>query len=347
MARHPLTGRELMKLDYPPYTIDRSRFKPFDQRKNVFGRLIHDKNAPFYRRGLYDEIEKIIDDGRPGFSRVEFARVMGAWAVHDFFHYAFSWEPPSNPNSVMARPKLEKYIIEDTEAMTKMVKETARMYGADLVGICKLNNDWMYSHDLEGRKLSLPSNCRYVIVMAVRMELERLEDTPTFTAGTETALAYSKMAFIVACLAEFIRYLGYTAIPSGNDTALSIPLAVDAGLGELGRNGLLITPEYGPSVRICKVFTDMPLIPDKPLKFGVVEFCRSCKLCSMKCEAGAISFDDEASYRTVCPSNNEGVLRWAVDHDKCYMFWLENGVDCSKCIAVCPFARITVKRDES
>ncbi len=71
----------------------------------------------------------------------------------------------------------------------------------------------------------------------------------------------------------------------GNDTALSIPQAVDAGLGELGRNGLLITPDRGPCVRICKVFADMPLAPDRPVRFGVSEFCRSCARCADACQA--------------------------------------------------------------
>jgi len=66
------------------------------------------------------------------------------------------------------------------------------------------------------------------------------------------------MAFVATSLAEFIRLLGHDAIPAGNDMALSIPLAVDAGLGELGRNGLLITKEFGPRLRLCKVFTNLP-----------------------------------------------------------------------------------------
>ena len=63
----------------------------------------------------------------------------------------------------------------------------------------------------------------------------------------------------------------------GNDTALSIPLAIDAGLGELGRNGLLITPEYGACVRLCKVFTDLPLEADRPVEFGLAEICQRCR----------------------------------------------------------------------
>ena len=42
-----------------------------------------------------------------------------------------------------------------------------------------------------------------------------------------------------------------------------------AGLGEYGRLGLLITPEFGPRVRIGKIFTDLPLSHDEPRSFVV------------------------------------------------------------------------------
>lgn len=173
--------------------------------------------------------------------------------------------------------------------------------------------------------------------MAVKMDSDEIITSPKFTACAETAFAYSQMTLCIACLSEFIRSLGYKAVPMGNDMALSIPLAIDAGLGELGRNGLLITPEYGPCVRICKIFTDLPLETDKPKKFGVADFCKKCKKCVDACEAKAIQIDDKPTFKTVCPSNNQGILRWAVNHDECYKFWIKNGGECSNCIAVCPF----------
>jgi len=173
--------------------------------------------------------------------------------------------------------------------------------------------------------------------MTVKMDGSAIKTSPAFTACAAMGLAYSKMAFIVACMAEFIRNLGYTAIPIGNDKALSIPLAIDAGLGQLGRNGLLITPEYGPCVRICKVFTDLPLNVDKAIDFGVTEFCKTCNKCAESCGAEAIQKGKEPSFKIQCPSNNKGILRWAVNHDKCYNFWIKNGGECSNCIASCPF----------
>ena len=122
----------------------------------------------------------------------------------------------------------------------------------------------------------------------------------------------------------------------GNDTALSIPIAVDVGLGELGRNGLLITTEFGPRIRLCKVVTDMPLEPDEPVDFGVQEFCEVCKKCARSCPSKAITEGDRVECRDEL-SNNRGLLKWAVDPKKCYLFWLANGMDCSNCISSCPF----------
>ena len=85
-----------------------------------------------------------------------------------------------------------------------------------------------------------------------------------------------------------IRSLGYEAIPCGNDTTQSIPLAIDAGFGELGRNGLLITPEFGPRQRICKVLTNLPLVADKPIDFGMQSYCETCHACGFACPAKAI-----------------------------------------------------------
>ena len=103
--------------------------------------------------------------------------------------------------------------------------------------------------------------------MAVEMDYENLRRSPANCAATD--LVYSDMAIVSSSLAEFIRELGYKAMPLGNEMALSIPMAVDAGLGELGRNGLLITEKFGPRVRICKVITSLPLVPDKPVDLGV------------------------------------------------------------------------------
>jgi ferredoxin len=327
----------IKKIDSPSYVIDDNVLKRFSQRQTVFGRKLYDETSNFYNKGMYDKTLKIISSGKKGYSYFELARTMGSWAVYDFFLDAFSWERISETNSVMEKPKIKKIFTRDTEKMSEEIKKTAKYYGAYQVGITKVNDNWIYLNDMDNTYIEIPEECKYAIVMTIKMDGSAIKKSPNFYACTETGLAYSKMAFLISCMAEFIRYLGYKAIPMGNDTALSIPLAIDAGLGELGRNGLLITPEYGPCVRICKIFTDLNLKIDKPITFGVTDFCKSCRKCVEACEAEAIQTEEEPSYNIACSSNNRGIFRWAVNHDKCYNFWIENGGDCSNCIAVCPF----------
>ena len=184
--------------------------------------------------------------------------------------------------------------------------------------------------------MEIPLEYKYAIVIAIEMDYEAIKSSPAQPAAATTGFGYSKMAFIAGLLAQFIRGLGYKAIPCGNDTACSIPLAIDAGLGELSRIGLLITPEFGPRVRLCKVFTDLPLVPDKPIEFGVWDLCLKCEKCAKHCPSRSIMFG-EPTREINNISNREGLLRWPVNGEKCLAFWAASGADCSNCIRSCPF----------
>lgn len=185
----------------------------------------------------------------------------------------------------------------------------------------------------------IPRKMKWVVVLAIPMDVELLSRTPTPLGDAATAMGYSHSAFVVSTLAEFIRGLGYEAIPSVNDTAQSIPFAIDAGLGELSRLNKLVTPEFGPAVRLCKIFTDMPMAYDKPIDFGLVEFCKECKKCAEACPSRALSFDDEPSFKTRGPWNNPGHKAWFEDSYKCYQYWQKSGSACGVCIASCPYTK--------
>ena len=324
------------ELDSPPYTIAPQVLSQFDARQTVLSRRLWDKESPFYGKDIHENAINGIATGEPGYSRVDYAQARAAWTVSTHFRGAYSWEELGEPDLVAAQ--MGRHPVDSPALMSQQVKEVAQVYGASLVGICRLNRLWLKSRDRDGRSVEVPPEYEYAVVMAIAMDVAAIKTSPAFSAAAAVGVGYSRMAFCIASLAEFIRHLGYNAIPMGNDTALSIPLAIDAGLGELGRNGLLVTPEYGPCVRLCKVFTDLPVEPDRPVEFGVADACRRCKRCAEACESGAISSEMEPSFEVACSSNNPGVLRWAVNHDKCYAFWLENGNDCATCIAVCPFA---------
>jgi epoxyqueuosine reductase len=317
------------------YVVDPQRIGRFDERNTVFGRLHWDEEASFYEHEYRAGARERISQGEPGYSRVDFARILASWTVHDAFFGAFSWRRLGEADPAMMQ--LGRHTVDDPAAMSARVKETARVFGADLVGIARVDERWVYSHDRSGDAIRIPEDLIHAVVLAIRMDPEAVATSPAYPSAAATGVGYSRMAFTAACVAEFLRNLRYTAVPMGNDTALSIPLAIDAGLGQLGRNGLLVTQEFGPCVRLCKVFTDLPLEPDGPVDFGLGETCRTCTRCAEACEAEAISSRREPSYETVCPSNRPGVLRWAVDADRCYDFWIRNTAACSNCVAACPF----------
>ncbi|NHJ39597.1 MAG: reductive dehalogenase [Asgard group archaeon] len=322
----------------PNYAIN-DDFKPFSESNNIFGRLIWDKDFKFYKKYMYDKVPEILDDSQPGYTQIDHALAIASWTVHDYFKNAFLWEKLGSPVNVMEMANLEKYEINDhnIEKITKTIKAAAKSFGASLVGIAPYDNRWTYTEDRGELPIVMPKEVNSVIAIAIEMDANAISTTPSMAQGFANGLGYSKLAFLVSCLAEFIRKLGYIAIPSGNDTALSIPIAIDAGLGQIGRNGLLTTKEFGARIRLCKVFTNMPLLHDEPIDFGLTDYCKRCKKCAEACEVDAISFDEEPSFKTHSNCNNKGILRWAVNGEKCYQFWIDNGGECSTCITSCPF----------
>jgi reductive dehalogenase len=307
-----------------------------------------------FRRARYDP--KWIERAEPfygpnqgrdevGYTQDHYALMEAAWYVEDSFAKGtqgsnheglYAWES-ADPEIALWR----KVSIADPGSVTKKVKRAARFFGASLAGVCELDRRWVYSHvsdDIarEHKPLEVPEEFRYAIAMAIEMDYGFMQTAPAGGGAAATGLGYSKMAFVAGLLAEFVRRLGYKAIPCGNDTALSVPIAAEAGLGEMGRNGLLITEEFGPRVRLCKVLTDMPLVPDEPRFFGVTEFCEVCMKCADHCPSRAIPFGERTTEAPTI-SNNSGVLKWPVNAEQCFKFWISNRLDCANCIRVCPF----------
>lgn len=330
------------EVDKPTYRIDKTKIKRYNQRKMIFNRAIIDPEFAGYMRGEDEVGLRNIAAEKSGYTRIDYALSEAAWTAHDCWSEAFGSQRLTRTygSSLMGSEWYrEKVNVENPVEMSRIVKKAAKFFGADLVGVAEYNSLWMQENTRRTLELlEMPEGVKRVIVCAVEMDEEALSGSPNVIAGAATGLGYSKMAFIGATLAEFVRNLGYTAVSAGNDVGLSIPEAIDAGLGQLGRNGLLITPEYGSRIRLFKVYTDLPLEPDKPIDFRAPWFCMVCKRCAMACPVYAISFADEPDWKPACSSSNPGALKWYVDGEKCYGFWLENGMDCSNCITTCPYS---------
>ncbi|AHF10423.1 reductive dehalogenase [Dehalobacter restrictus] len=336
-----------------------SEYKRYDQRGNVFFRGYGGETdiLPILNEYLNKKMGVIPTTGGEGFGQLEFALRGAAWSVEDDINdyhapgFAglgmYKWDGPVSPN---------KYQFSSPDEASKILKKASLFLGADKVGIAPYDERWIYSYSIvtpsdsgsKNHKESAFTNLNYqetkfpftptnVLVFALEMDFDAIDAAPGILEHAAVGNEYSEMGNIAHKVASFIRLCGYNAIPCGNDTGLSVPMAIHAGLGELSRIGILVTPEYGPRVRLCKVITDLPMTPDKPITFGVKEFCTSCMKCADHCPKQAISKQKEPSFDKATISTSAGVKRWALDCVKCISNWAELGSDCAICIQVCPF----------
>jgi ferredoxin len=344
-----LLNRSYQNIYKPKYLVT-GKITRFNQKYTIFSRSSWDPKFQKLKRKYQNKRIKLL---RKKDKLAEFALRDASWTVANtlgtFAGFAqgnnglYSWKQLDSPDENLDISKeLEKIRVYNLEKISEKVKSTAIFFGANLVGITRLNPLWVYSHSYnrsngENQTLDLPKSYKFAVIMGIEMNYNKINSSP-LEASAATGLGYSKMSFVTSLLAQFIRNLGYKALPCGNDTALSIPLAIDAGLGELGRNGLLITPQFGPRIRLCKVLTDLPLISDPPIDFGLYEYCKTCNKCLIKCPAKAISKNETAKSTTIY--NSSGIMKYPVIGEKCYEHWSKQGIDCSICIKVCPFNKI-------
>lgn len=319
-------------------------YQRFDQKLTIFARGKWDPEVIPVRKKYEEKHYSLTPpSGSEGYTKLERALRTAAWSV--CFEYAseneygcanqgfYDWVGEKNPQQVT---------FPDLKEASLIVKNAAKFLGASLVGIAEYEPKWIYSSLYNfSTKESVPSQFPFqiknVIVLALEIDYDACLTSPSLISCAATGLGYSHMAEVGKKLATFIRMLGYNAIPSGNDIALSIPIAVQAGLGEVGRNGMLITPEYGPRVRLLKIFTDLPLQTDKPITFGVSQFCMKCRKCSQSCPASAIPMETKPTMTGSSISNCHGVLKWYTNPESCFNFWALNGGECNNCIACCPY----------
>jgi len=359
-----------MPNNFDPIVVDEARYRRFSDRNTAFNVVPRRFGKTESRRG--DAAVALLAEGLVALKRpvgspeealFQYGWRSGVNAVRELTDHCFVrnhpgstfWNRPHRPP-----PEVLHSRCQDPERLTREVRRVARRCGAARVGATALDPRWVYADvqrtdPTSGETFQVPIHIRdvaypienadevvvpremnNVLVVAVRMDRDLILSSPSFLSDTATNEGYSTAARCVLSVARFIQAIGYRAIPALNDLALTIPMAVQAGLGEQGRNGLLITPEYGSCVRLAKVITDMPLVHDAPRNTGIGAYCEACERCVGTCHAGAIPSGPRAfTGHNAC--NNDGVRKWHVDTIKCLRYWHALGTSCSVCIAVCPF----------
>lgn len=192
------------------------------------------------------------------------------------------------------------------------------------------------------------NNMNYGISIAVKLNSKVVEEINN-GATREYYNEYNKINGILDNIADscvkYINDKGYKAvgqtstyITSDDNLTTSLPhktVATRAGLGWIGKNALLITPEYGSAIRLTSVITDMPLKTNNPINESK---CGTCNKCKSTCPAKAI----KGSLWKVNSKREE-----LIDPHQCRktarkLFKDRVGIEitlCGKCIEICPYTQ--------
>lgn len=229
----------------------------------------------------------------------------------------------------------ERKVKTDPVKMSNFLKRWARKLGAVSVGITELKEYHLYHTIGRGERYgeAVTLDHQYALALTVEMEKELLDHAPYGPTVMESAQQYLDSGAIAVQIAEFLRHLGYSARAhiDGSYRVVCPLVARDAGLGEIGRMGLLMTPELGPRVRIAVVTTDVPLeTDDRTRDLTMLDFCRRCLKCADVCPSKAISFKDREEI--------DGVRRWQINSEACFTYWCTIGTDCAYCMRACPYS---------
>lgn len=219
--------------------------------------------------------------------------------------------------------------------LTNYIKKWTMKLGAHSTGITELKDYHLYTKHGRGRNVGKPVDLKhkYAFVFTVEMENRNIQAAPASSMVFESSQQYLKSATVALQVATFLKNLGYDSRAHiDGDYELICPLvARDAGLGEIGRMGLLMTPKLGPRVRIAVVTTNAPLITDESFfDPTMIAFCELCKKCAECCPGKAIPTGNMKEIKEV--------MRWQINSESCYEYWCKSGTDCGRCISVCPFS---------
>lgn len=323
----PLKNDSHIKIDLPKEKID-ERDIMFARRllkdnKKRFDEYYNRHPEHFKSDEAFRKLPGLLSEGSSAYDRVMFEASDATFFTIDQLKNAVD-------GSIHPKP-----IETSADKMSLYIKNWSKKLGALDVGITLLQDYHKYSHvgrgDDYGNEVDLKH--KFAIAFTVEMDSTFVASGPQAPIVMESAQQYLSVGIIAVQLAQFIRQLGFPARAhiDGNYRVVCPLVAKDAGLGEIGRMGLLMSPKQGPRIRLAVVTTDIPLIEDvvKEDK-SVIDFCELCKKCAKVCPSNSIS---ETSREMI-----NGVNRWQINSNTCFEFWCKCGTDCGRCMASCPYS---------
>jgi len=204
----------------------------------------------------------------------------------------------------------------------KDFEKKARDLGVDLIGYTPVNENYIFKN--------LKIYGKNAIVLGQEMIWERIKTAPSVHCGLEAFRVYKELGDKVIELTNYLKEQGYKSEahhPFGGKLLYTYH-AVAAGLGGVGMNGLVITPEFGPRQRwgIITTDADIPDVSEEKLK-EMETFCKKCGACIKNCKGGATL---EEPIEKV---EGSGIIT-RIERKKCVDSLINNN-NCSVCLKVC------------
>lgn len=314
---------------------DASASQRVDERTIMFSRSALKPGTANYEK-YYDEFPQHLE-GDDRFRRLPglMSSKSGKFEPLSFAAAAASFETVEQlANLVEGTPEDKTVEISPDDAAT-FLKGWMKKLGAVNCGITVLKDEHLYHTKGRGEAWgdAIVRKHRFAIAFSVEMDHRQMGTAPEGPTLMESAEQYLHAGTLAAQVAVFIRRLGWEAEAhiDANYKVICPLVAKDAGLGEIGRMGLLMTPQLGPRVRLGVITTNMPLNTDKPtFDPAVLHFCSICKKCAEICPPGAIP----QGPREII----DGAKRWKLNSEACFNYWCAMGTDCGQCMRVCPYS---------
>jgi len=308
---HPF--ETLRRVDNPTTFIDEDRVPRVPKRTDMFARSLFGdmgkKNQQASKNGQY------VRKSAPSMAQ---RRGLGAFVLLQ------DGKPEAEPTDITS----------DARKNAENIKAMSYFLGVDAIGVSRCPDWTWYSHDATGEPIVPPHD--QAISMVIDQGYETMEGASgdDWIAVSQSMRAYLRFSILGSIVAKQIRRLGFKAkahtVMDGE--VLQPPLLLLSGLGEVSRIGeVILNPFLGPRLKSGVVTTDMPMAHDKPISFGLQQFCESCNKCARECPSGAITAGPKLMFN--------GYEIWKSDSQKCttYRITNEGGAMCGRCMKTCPW----------
>ncbi|UCF62457.1 MAG: epoxyqueuosine reductase [Anaerolineaceae bacterium] len=226
-------------------------------------------------------------------------------------------------NPEKPRTQAEKGLLDE-------VRSLAFNLGVSSIGYTKVSPAWVFRNKAIKYKNA--------IVFAMEMDKPSIDTAPSLACMKTVMETYRDQGRIANKIASLLRNRGFGAHAGHPLMGLALypPMAQSAGLGWIGLNGIIITPEHGPRVRLAAVFTSIENLPfaDENEHGWIEGYCNSCRVCIKECPPNALYGEPVL--------HDSGRLTY-VENELCFPYF-DDYYGCSVCVKVCPFNHVAYEK---